>query len=319
MPKYSVIIPVYNVEAYLTDCLESVLAQDTAADFEIILVDDGSPDGSGAICDDYAARYPRIRVIHSENHGVSHARNLGLAAAAGTYVLFLDADDLWKAGLLSALDKLTEGNPDMAVFGNSRLLESGEEIPVPVDKVIPAGERGAVYLQALFARGAVPRAYPWCYAFRRNLLEEKQLRFPEDMKVSEDFVFAFSCLGAAESIRGTQERLYLYRCRSGSATASLSPQKLMDNLTSKARFYRLYPTAAMANLYGDNALLVSRLSKAEAGEALAFLRENRDIWDHVSQAPLKLGRVLTGLFGDYHGAGIYTIIRGFGRKLRGRE
>ena len=83
MPKYSIIVPVYRVEAYLPACIDSVLAQTSAASFELILVDDGSPDNSGRICDEYAANDPRIRVLHTENRGVSRARNLGIRTMCG--------------------------------------------------------------------------------------------------------------------------------------------------------------------------------------------------------------------------------------------
>ena len=91
-PKISVIVPVYKVEKYLPECIESVLAQ-TFTDFELILVDDGSPDNSGKICDDYATRDSRIRVFHKENGGVSSARNLGLDNARGEWIGFVDPDD----------------------------------------------------------------------------------------------------------------------------------------------------------------------------------------------------------------------------------
>ena len=92
VPSVSVIIPVYNVEAYVERCIESVAAQ-TCADFEALLVDDGSPDGSGAILERWARRDPRFRVLHKENGGLSSARNAGMDAARGDYLLFVDADD----------------------------------------------------------------------------------------------------------------------------------------------------------------------------------------------------------------------------------
>ena len=92
MPKISVIVPVYKAEAYLDRCIESILAQ-TYTDFELILVNDGSPDNCGAICDEYAEKDPRVRVIHKENGGVSTARNAGLAAATGEFIAFVDPDD----------------------------------------------------------------------------------------------------------------------------------------------------------------------------------------------------------------------------------
>ena len=92
MPLISVIIPVYKAEAYLEECLDSVLAQEYPS-LELILVDDGSPDGSPAICDRYAGRHPNIQVIHQENQGPGPARNAGIAAARGEYLMFADADD----------------------------------------------------------------------------------------------------------------------------------------------------------------------------------------------------------------------------------
>ena len=92
MPGISVIVPVYKVEKYLHECVDSILAQ-TFRDFELILVDDGSPDNCGAICDEYAAKDSRIRVIHQENQGLSGARNSGIDVARGEYITFVDADD----------------------------------------------------------------------------------------------------------------------------------------------------------------------------------------------------------------------------------
>ena len=92
MPEVSVIVPVYNMEEYLPRCIESILAQ-TYRDFELILVDDGSSDNSGNMCDEYALKDNRIKSVHKENDGVSSARNCGLQVAEGKYILFIDSDD----------------------------------------------------------------------------------------------------------------------------------------------------------------------------------------------------------------------------------
>ena len=102
MPAISVIVPVYQAEALLPQCVESVLAQ-TFSDWELLLIDDGSRDGSPTLCDGYAARDPRIRVFHKPNGGVSTARNLGLEQATGPYIAFLDADDTFEPAALETL------------------------------------------------------------------------------------------------------------------------------------------------------------------------------------------------------------------------
>lgn len=117
MPIISVIVPVYNVEKYLPRCIDSILAQ-TFTDFELILVDDGSPDNCGAICDEYAAKDKRVRVIHKSNGGVSSARNAGLDAASGEYVTFVDSDDYIAEDRLKQMhSSIFESKADIAVAG----------------------------------------------------------------------------------------------------------------------------------------------------------------------------------------------------------
>ena len=102
MPEISVIVPVYKAEAYLHACIDSILSQ-TFSDFELILVDDGSPDGCGAICDDYASRDGRVQVIHQENQGQAAARNCALAVAGGEWICFVDSDDAVHPQMLERL------------------------------------------------------------------------------------------------------------------------------------------------------------------------------------------------------------------------
>lgn len=318
MPKYSVVIPVYNGESYLGPCIDSVLAQDVAADYEIILIDDGSPDGSGAICDQYSEEYPHIRVFHDTNHGVSHARNLGLEMAQGEYVLFLDADDLWAPELLGAVEPLLETKADMILFSYGYLYENGTQLDCPL-RLNPEGESGEVYLHRLFEKNLVPFFFPWCYLYRRAFLNSHGIRFREDLKVSEDFEFNMRAFAAARHLECAPAALYCYRIRSGSVTASISAKKLMDNLTTKSFYFRHYPVAAMANLYASNAVLIAELPKEESAEALAFLKKNRDIWKYVSLKPYKLGKLLVTAFGDRNGARMFYALRAVARKLQHRS
>ena len=126
--KVSVIVPVYNVEAFLTKCVDSLLAQDLpASDYEIILVDDGSTDDSGALCDDFAAAYGNIFVIHQANRGLSGARNAGIPAAMGEYILFVDSDDFLEPNVLGGLVKLMEDKDlDILRFNYQNVNMKGE-------------------------------------------------------------------------------------------------------------------------------------------------------------------------------------------------
>ena len=115
MPTISVIVPVYKAEAYLADCIDSILNQ-TFSDLEVILVDDGSPDGCGAICDAYAAREPRVSVLHQENQGQAAARNHALPLAKGEWICFVDSDDTVEPEYVQVLMEIL-GDGDMAMCG----------------------------------------------------------------------------------------------------------------------------------------------------------------------------------------------------------
>ena len=136
MPAISVIVPVYQAEALLPQCVESVLAQ-TFSDWELLLIDDGSRDGSPTLCDGYAARDPRIRVFHKPNGGVSTARNLGLEQATGPYIAFLDADDAFEPAALETLWYLREkAGADSAGCAHYNVTPDGER---RTELLLPAG------------------------------------------------------------------------------------------------------------------------------------------------------------------------------------
>ena len=118
-PLVSVVLPIYKVEQWLRRGVDSVLAQ-TFRDFELILVDDGSPDNCGAICDEYAAADPRVRVIHQKNQGVSRARNVGIEQARGRWLVFLDPDDVASPGCWRQLSPQRKNIPGIALSGGSR-------------------------------------------------------------------------------------------------------------------------------------------------------------------------------------------------------
>ncbi len=123
-PKYSVIVPVYNAGTRLETCVGSVLGQ-SFKDFELLLIDDGSTDGSGGICDHYAAGDARVKAIHQANRGVSSARNAGIDAACGEIVLFVDSDDSIEEGLLSEIDSKMDSDADILFFGALKTSRGG--------------------------------------------------------------------------------------------------------------------------------------------------------------------------------------------------
>ena len=232
----SVILPAYNAAPYLSRCLDSLLAQ-TEGNFELIVVDDGSTDGTGALCDTWAARDARIRVIHTENRGVSAARNRGLDAASGQYVLFCDADDAVAPDWIGRLCNAGTAEPaDMVLCGVKLVYPSltpAREVPtdwggiaggvMPLSAVWQLQERGLMLT-------------PCNKSFRRSVLEENRLRFDESLAYCEDEQFILRYLLHAEhGFRVVREDLYIYeKDHAGSLTRRYVPG-LWDTVETSRR------------------------------------------------------------------------------------
>ena len=196
----SYIVPVYNAQACLTACVDSLTGQD--GKMEIILVDDGSKDGSGALCDALAAGDGRIRVIHQENGGVSAARNAGLEAATGEYIWFIDSDDWIEPGAGSAMRAVADAeNADITVCGIiSDYRGGGESVPIPqVDTRCYRGPEGVAQALLSLDRQRL-LAFSCCKLYRRAFLERINARFEQVNGPVEDALFQFFVFPKASCI-----------------------------------------------------------------------------------------------------------------------
>lgn len=220
----SIIVPVYNCGEYLSKCVESVLAQ-TYTDFELILVDDGSFDGSSQLCDLWAESDSRIQVIHQKNAGVSAARNAGMDAATGEMLTFIDADDYYVPKTLETLLE-SLGNADMVMYDLITVWANGgraaDTIPrLPESCMIEKKD----WYPALLAQmaGSACRCL-----YRRELVED--IRFPVGIKLSEDRLFNLAAMGRAEKLNYLKKGLYMRTIREGSACFSYHPDYFENNL-----------------------------------------------------------------------------------------
>jgi len=204
----SIIIPVYNVTRYLDECVSSVVEQ-TYHEWECILVDDGSTDGSGAICDEWVKRDERIRVIHQENGGVSRARNRGIKEAKGEFVVFVDSDD-WLGK--DHLDKLIEAPvADLVVSGVKHLMKNGEcvEFKPLCDKTFKISPESVQEFVAL-NRNYLLYA-PYVKLYKRTILESYNICFPVDCHYGEDLQFNLRYLDYVKTITQVEDSSYYYR------------------------------------------------------------------------------------------------------------
>lgn len=210
IPEISVIVPVYNVEPYLAECIDSILSQ-TFTDFELLLVDDGSPDRCGEICDGYAGKDKRIRVLHQENAGLSCARNKGLEHALGTYIAFIDSDDYVTSTYLQELYAslpADKGQRGTVVCGFDKLLPDGSlhTVHVPQQTILPAD-----YSRVLTELVGKYVMYAWGKLYDNRLIREYGIRFVPAVSGLEDMLFMLDYLPHSDFLLISDISAYKYR------------------------------------------------------------------------------------------------------------
>lgn len=260
--KISVILPAYRAVDTLRGCAKSVL-QNAPKDLELILVDDGSPDGTGRLCDELAARDKRVTALHRPNGGASAARNTGLDAARGEYITFVDADDALLPGLWqAALPALAAGQPDLYGFGVQRtdgVLECG-----PAKGFARPGELGEAELGRLLIDTGVLAA-PYAKFYRASLLRRHHIRFDEALRVNEDILFNLHFLAVCGPLQFGPGAFYRY---SSEGAGSLS-RRLRDDLLAAEAYTRPAFKETLAALglpqdAADRLVLRRRLHSAKA-------------------------------------------------------
>ena len=201
----SIIIPVYKVEKYLRRCLDSILAQ-TYSEWECILVDDGSPDESGKICDEYACNDVRFKVVHKKNGGVSSARNEGLVLAKGEWIAFVDSDDYVSKEWLYSVSQyiLQHDKADCFVWGH--YIDRNEEKTFK-----PQFPSGKIYSSnSAFVRSSDYKHVIWCFLCRNNLISTHNCRFPVGIRTGEDQCFILEYLSHTQNIVTIPKSYYYY-------------------------------------------------------------------------------------------------------------
>ena len=225
--KFSVIVPVYNTEKYLSQCVDSVLAQ-TFCDFELLLIDDGSVDSSGAKCDEYAKNDKRVKVIHTKNQGAAAARNCGIRAASGDYICFLDSDDYWDSDLtLQKFDSSITDATDILQMPLKQLFPNGEirERDCDFSVFIPLSDEEKIIKLVDTERLMVSAAG---MVIRRGFIEENNALLKEGIRV-EDVEWAVRMLIHCPHIDFMQESFYVIRMfREGSVTSTVNAQHMRD-------------------------------------------------------------------------------------------
>ncbi len=282
-PKMSIIIPIYNTEQYLNQCIDSILDQ-SYKDLEIILIDDGSTDKSPEICDEYEKKDKRVRVIHKTNGGQAEARNFGIDTADGDYILFMDSDDWWDdAEALERTVKLIEENKsDVYVFGVKKYFQEDDVI------VEDPWETGEFYLlknkrdkfnfimqNNLFNAGA------WNKIIKKEFIDRNNMRFVVEQRM-EDIEWCAKILLYTQNIVPIKENFYIYRKQNNSSvTSNVKLKSLFDILSVIKKYSTIvvkksdkdYVLHYLAHQYIVLMAISNRFAKKDVNELLKDMKK----------------------------------------------
>ena len=246
MPAISVIVPVYKAENYLKDCIDSILSQ-TFTDFEIILVEDGSPDNCGMICDDYAAQYDCISVIHQENRGQAAARNHAMQYAKGAWICFVDSDDLIHPQMLQLLyAAAVAGNAPISMCQMLEAASLPENFRDPQEVQFEVLTMDEETLLKLHDTDAYPAWVACAKLIRRDLVEGYPFH---EGRVYEDNEAVCHWVCEGKKLAVMEHMLYFYRTNEGSTTKSTFSMKKLDYLWALESIIRYYNSLGFARMH----------------------------------------------------------------------
>lgn len=274
----SVIVPVYKVEKYLPKCIDSIINQ-THKNLEIILVDDGSPDNCGIICDEYAEKDDRIKVIHKKNGGVSSAKNVGLSIATGDYITFVDGDDFLDEDIYEFLiNNINEYNADISVCGKYKYYETGTE-EKDDESITP------VYLVSnqieWFVNAGRNAAQTWNKLYKRELIGN--VRFDEDITMAEDWKFNYQVIKKSKGMIYYAVPKYHYLIRDNGITGKDKWQDVLGKAAVGKYFFELekdnslLSKFAYENYANTLILAINKMIRQNAIPNAAFDKSRREL------------------------------------------
>lgn len=326
MPLFSIIIPVYKVEEYLHKCVNSVLEQDFK-DIEVILVDDGSPDNCPQICDELADQDNRIVVIHKDNGGSSDARNYGIKAAKGDYLMFLDSDDYWEGAncLGNLVNTINKNHADVTLYGTKDVnLATNTEVVSRGAYAIEAIQKDKeTAIKSLFATGHFPGS-AWVVAIKRGFVLENNLFFIVGIK-AEDIDWLTNVFVNAKTFDAVNDTFYMYiKNRPGSITNTADLKSAQDILFSVAKWHTIlrcdltrsnrFLLSYLAYQYLTSYIIFSNLTKTDCKILLPIIQKEKSILRHLYGKKGQFGKAAVRLLGVKYSAHLFRYIHELNHK-----
>lgn len=314
-PILSVIVPVYNVEPYLSRCVDSILSQ-SFTNLELILVDDGSTDRSGNICDEYEKKDDRVIVCHQPNRGVAAARNRGLDLVRGEYITFVDSDD--------QIGTSTTYEENMAIFKKDARIDVVQypiyaiSVDNRVNKSIPTSQyvEGERNLFLSWYQGNPIRGYVWDKIFKKNIFDT--IRFPKGMQLAEDAYCIVDFVKVVKYLFISELGYYNYFYRDNAATIQFSAEKCTDLFLCKYRHFRFLSTLSSVDkecshyfFYVYKDFLNTRIAVHKEGrfvDSLEFMKEHMPQWKFVRNESIKnrIWYILFSILGIRNSSSLYV-------------
>lgn len=310
MNSISFIIPVYNVERYLVKCVESILEQRIDG-VEIILIDDGSTDNSGIICDELARKNKNIAVVHQKNSGVSATRNIGIDKSNSKYIMFVDSDDYLEGNSLSEICKYLENNNyEMIFFGYNKVDEEGNIISINESVFKKKIYDKLNFVKDIIDANEILPTTPWQYLIKASVIKNNKIKYDEQLNYSEDFDFNVKCLESVKSIKSVDKIIYNYRLRENSATTFLTYKNILDNINVKRKYYRKYNNSRLADMYTGIVCNLFMLKNKDERKIIAnIIKEDKDILSNTKLFYHNLACLLFKIFGFYYGSKIFYFLK----------
>lgn len=285
----SIIIPAYNAAPYINDCIGSIMAS-TYRDFELLLVDDGSTDGTSDLCDQLAEKYSVIKIFHTENRGLSSARNLGIDSASGKYIGFVDADDFVSSDMFEVLvNAMDETDADIAVCGYQRCQKGDVRQVSSRTDITITSERAEIAQEVL--RGGYG-CYVWNKLFRKSILDQKNITFRVDCGIPEDQYFTMEYLQYCTKAAFIDAKLYYYIMNETSLMNSFRNNRFVSGKYKGLPRSWAYTANAVRDISGDLTIyaqaraamfyqtVLRKLEKPDSEyieEAAAYVKQNKSV------------------------------------------
>lgn len=271
---FSVIVPVYNVEKYLRECVDSVLSQ-TFEDFELILVDDGSKDSSSEICDGYAEKDGRVKVIHKENGGQSTARNMGVKAACGEYAVFIDSDDMFcDTHFLEDVKNRLSTDGDIVVFRYCKYYDDSRTDDCGINLGGLDGKNRAELLYELVKRDAFFCSC-WSKCTRMSILKDNGIEFDTSLSC-EDMDWYYNVVSKARTFEVIDKPYVYYRQRENSVTSSFKKKSITDYIYTIDKWSREFKNIENEK---EREVMLSSLAKLYCNLLISYSRHTKELKD----------------------------------------